>query len=76
MHNFIKREWPFALILLIPIVIAIIVYPYMPDQVPIHWNVYGEVDDYGSKTFGTFFLPVLNLIMYLFISSVSNSHGL
>lgn len=62
-YNF-KREWPFLVILAIPFITAILVYPHMPDQVPIHWNIKGEVDNYGSKAFGTFFLPVLNVLMY------------
>jgi len=36
----------------------------MPEQVPMHWNINGEVDNYGSKLFGTFFLPVLNAFIY------------
>ena len=67
MNNYLKKEWPFLLILLITFIAAIMVYPYMPDQVPIHWNVKGQVDNYGSRLFGTFFLPVLNIIMYVML---------
>ncbi|MDZ4860723.1 MAG: SdpI family protein [Candidatus Hydrogenedentes bacterium] len=28
-------------------------------QIPTHWNARGEVDDYSSKSFGLFFLPLL-----------------
>lgn len=62
-YNF-KREWPLLVILAIPLIAAVLVYPHMPDQVPTHWNIKGEVDNYGSKEFGTFFLPVLNVLMY------------
>lgn len=64
MKNNIKKEWPLLVILAIPMIAAILVYPHMPEQVPIHWNVKGEVDNYGSKAFGTFFLPILNVGMY------------
>lgn len=68
MNNFIKKEWPLLLIIAIPLITAIFVYPYMPDLVPTHWNIKGEVDDYSSREFGTFFLPLLNIGMYaLFI---------
>lgn len=36
-------------------------YPKMPDRVPIHWNIRGEVDRYGSKEVGTFLLPSVTL---------------
>lgn len=36
-----------------------------PDQVPVHWNMAGEVDDYGSKTMAAFLMPVILIGMYL-----------
>ncbi len=62
-----KREWPLLLILSCTLIAAIIMYPHMPEQVPIHWNAQGEVDDYGSRLFGTFFLPTLNILMYILL---------
>lgn len=67
MNNNLKRELPFIIILLLPFIIAALVYPQMPDQVPIHWNAQGQVDDYASKGFGTFLLPVLNVALYLLL---------
>jgi len=67
MNYKLKREWTFLVILAVPMIAAILVYPHMPDQVPIHWNVKGEVDNYGSKAFGTFYLPILNVIMYFLL---------
>lgn len=64
MIPFLKREWFLLLLLAATLVAAIVIYPHMPEQVPIHWNARGEVDGYGSRLFGTFFLPVLNLGMY------------
>jgi len=65
MNNFLKREWPYLLLLIIPLLAAFFVYPYMPDMVPTHWNTQGEVDKYSSKEFGTFFLPLLNIGLYV-----------
>ncbi len=65
MNNYLKKELPILIILLIPLITAVFLYPYIPDQVPIHWNVKGEIDDYSSKAFGTFLLPVLNIILYV-----------
>jgi uncharacterized membrane protein len=65
MNYNLKREWPLLVILAIPLIAAILVYPHMPDQVPIHWNAQGEVNNYGSRAFGTFFMPLLNVVMYV-----------
>jgi len=68
----IKKEWPLLAIIAIPFVAALIIYPEMPEQIPIHWNSQGIVDNYGSKTFGTFFLPVLNIVMYVLFLVLPN----
>ena len=65
MNFSIKKEWPLLVILAIPVVIAVMVYPHMPERVPIHWNIHGQVNNYGSREFGTFFLPLLNIAMYV-----------
>ena len=35
----------------------------LPDKIPVHWNVSGEVDGYGSKYFALIF-AVLPLAVY------------
>lgn len=51
-------------------VFGLIVYPDLPARVPSHWNVYGEVDGYTSKTFGAFFGPALALGIYLLMMAL------
>jgi uncharacterized membrane protein len=65
MNYNIKKEWPLLVILAIPFVIAVMVYPRMPEQVPIHWNIEGQVKPLRLKEFGTFLLPLLNIAMYV-----------
>lgn len=33
------------------------VYSMLPDRVPTHWGASGQVDGYGSRDFGAFFMP-------------------
>lgn len=58
--GFIKREWSLLLLVLGMFIAAFLIYPKMPDMVPIHWNIQGEVDGYGSRFFGTFLMPLVN----------------
>jgi uncharacterized membrane protein len=32
-------------------------YPSMPDQIPTHWNIHGQVDGYGHKTWAMYLMP-------------------
>lgn len=41
------------------LLVGIIAYPNLPDQVPIHWGIDGQVDRWGSPLFAVLFLPVL-----------------
>jgi uncharacterized membrane protein len=40
-----------------------VVYPRLPEMMPTHWNIKGEVDQYSPKTFGAFLLPIGMLVM-------------
>ena len=57
-----------TLICLLPIVLSLAVYDKLPDTMPIHWDVEGNPDGYGSKAFAAIWLPLmmagLNLITH------------
>jgi uncharacterized membrane protein len=38
-------------------------YPRLPEQVPMHWNIRGEIDGYGAKTWAGFLVPAMMLAM-------------
>ncbi|HAH04808.1 MAG: hypothetical protein UV78_C0043G0015 [Parcubacteria group bacterium GW2011_GWA2_43_17] len=40
-------------------------YSVFPETVPVHWNIAGEVDRYGSRFEGAFILPIVVTAMYL-----------
>ena len=57
-----------TLICLLPIVLSLAVYDKLPDTMPIHWDIEGNPDGYGSKAFAAIWLPLmmagLNLITH------------
>ena len=46
---------------------AAVCWPYLPDRVPVHWNLRGQVDGYGGKFVGLVLLPLLTLGLYLLL---------
>lgn len=44
--------------------IAFIALPYLPDQIPTHWGINGQPDDWSSKYFGALLAPVLMIFIY------------
>ena len=53
------------LIVALSFIVGYFVYPLMPVRVASHWNAAGEVNGYMSRFWGTFFLPVLLVGMFL-----------
>ncbi len=59
-----KIDWIILILILFTFIVGIYLYPQLPEQMPMHWNIKGEVDSYGDKLFGTFLLPTLNLFLF------------
>lgn len=64
MINNLKKEWYILAIILASLAFGIYVYPQLPDKIPTHWNIRGEIDGWSGKAFGVYFFPLLNLILY------------
>ena len=39
MRQFLRREWIILLILFATLMFAVAIYPSLPEQVSIHWNI-------------------------------------
>jgi len=44
-----KKEYISLVLTVVPVVVLIFLWNYLPDQIPIHWNFNGEIDGYGPK---------------------------
>ena len=38
-----------------------LIWNKLPEQLPMHWNIKGEIDNYGSK----WIFPIMNILIYL-----------
>lgn len=45
--------------------LAAYLYPSLPDAVPSHWNIEGEVDGYISKPWGVIILPLSAILVFV-----------
>ena len=60
----LKKEWYIVALLLIPFAASVYFWDQLPDQVPTHFNLQGEVDDWGPKWINAFMMPVIGLVTY------------
>lgn len=61
----LKKELPIISIILLPFVYLAIIWNKLPQKVPVHWNIRGEVDRYGEKTEMILIPILLPLLVYL-----------
>ncbi|MGE5578251.1 MAG: SdpI family protein [Syntrophothermus sp.] len=60
----VQEDWPLWLILAASFIVGLLVYSSLPDWIPIHWNLRGEIDGWGTKA-NVFLIPVMNVGLYL-----------
>lgn len=60
-----RKEWPLLLLLLADLALMLWALPQMPREVPIHWNIQGEVDDYGPGWVNAVLPAALAWVLYL-----------
>ena len=53
-----------TLVLLIPMLVGLLLWNQLPDPMPSHWDINGEVDGWSSKGFAVFFFPALLLAIH------------
>lgn len=62
-----------TLVCLLPLILSAFLYPKLPDQVPIHFDLHGTPDSYASKAIGAFVLPLLlalsNVVLQLILNN-------
>ena len=60
-----------SLIMLIPMVVGLMIWDQLPEQVPSHWGINGEVDGWASKGFTVFGFPAILLGIHWLCTLVS-----
>ena len=61
-----------SLVILIPILIGIVLWDKLPDQLPIHWDINGAVDSYANKMQAVFAMPLV-LVAFQWICVLGTS---
>ena len=66
----LKKELPLLLIVAMPFIYLAYVWADLPNKVPLHWNIKGEIDRWGDKQeliLIPFLLPLLTYVIFLFV---------
>lgn len=63
----LKKEWFILVILIVPFFVSAYFWDELPDEVPTHFNIQGEADDWGPKWMAAYLIPMIGLGTYLMI---------
>ena len=61
-----KHKWTLivtSLIILLPILVGVLLWDDLPEKVPFHWGINGEVDRHASKAEAVFIMPVIMVVL-------------
>ena len=68
MKQNLKNELPILMVAILPLVYLGAIWSSLPETVPIHWNIHGEIDGIGKRErllWIPFLLPVLTYLIFL-----------
>ena len=56
-----------SMVILFPMLWGLMIWPQLPNQIPIHFNVAGQANNFQSKPLAVFGLPLFLLLVHLFV---------
>ncbi|CAM1332996.1 SdpI family protein [Tenacibaculum aestuariivivum] len=75
----LKKELPLITIVLLPFIYLAYIWNQLPEKVPMHWNIKGEIDRYGEKMeliIIPILLPLLVYIIFLVVPKIDPKNKL
>ena len=60
-----------SIVILFPILLGVMIWSQLPNQIPIHFNVADQADNFQSKPLVVFGLPLFLLLVHLFVIFVT-----
>lgn len=70
MKSNFRKEIPLIVIVLLPFLYLAYVWNTLPEKVPLHWNVEGEIDRYGDKSELILIPILLPLLVYILFTII------
>lgn len=73
MKTTFRKELPSLVFVILPFLYLAFIWNTLPEKVPIHWNMNGEIDGWGEKLqllLIPFVLPVLVYIIFLIVPKI------
>ena len=64
------RKWYPTLVVAVALAFTAAVYGRLPERLPVHWGIDGEVDRYGSRVEGALLMPAIMLLLWALMKAL------
>jgi uncharacterized membrane protein len=64
------RKWIPIVLIAAATIASVIAYPAMPERVPTHWNMAGDVDGWSSRFLGAWLMPLMMAVILIILRVV------
>jgi len=58
------RKWYPAVLIAVTAIVSAVAYPRLPERVPSHWDLHGQVNGWQSRGQAVLFIPILLLVLW------------
>lgn len=69
-----KRNISAILFGFVPMIMGFVLYHKLPNKIPIHWNIGGNIDQYGDKNLVIIGFPLLMILISVVIMVIDNAN--
>lgn len=64
------RKWIPVVLIVAAVVASITVYQRLPEQMPTHWGVSGEVNGWSNRLWGAWMIPLMMAVIWLIMRAI------
>ena len=64
------RKWIPLVLTIAAVIASIVVYPQLPEQMPTHWSATGEANDWSSRLWGAWLLPLMMALVWFIMRAL------
>jgi uncharacterized membrane protein len=61
------RKWFAPLLIIATIAFSAAIYSRLPERLPVHWSISGDINRYGNRVEGAFLLPGVMIVAWLLL---------
>lgn len=65
-----NRRWVGGALVGLMVLLSLAVWSQLPDRIPTHWNLRGEVDGWSGRFTGAFMAPMIGLAVWLLLPAL------